>query len=61
MKTQGPLPRHMPPGGHLYALLLKQKLVVLRHTLLPLVQACLENVVVGTHMPPLQAVWSGQE
>jgi hypothetical protein len=45
----------------LYALLLKQKLVLLRHTLLPLVQACLENVVVGTHMPPLQAVWSGQE
>ena len=56
LKTQGPLPRHMPSGGHLYALLLKQTLVLLRHTLLPLLQAFLTTLVVGRQMPLLQAV-----
>jgi hypothetical protein len=45
----------------LYAFLLKQKLLLLRHTLLPLVQASLAAAVLGTQTPRLQLVYSGQE
>ena len=43
------------------AFLLKQKLPLLRHTLLPLVQASLAVAVLGTQMPLLHLVYSGQE